>query len=554
MKRFVYAALLLLLMASVVTVQPAVHAQSSPEAVATSQYIINRYGYVVANESVTLINRSNSTETTPSLAIGLGNLSEDVVSYNTTGSGYGSVALSGDSFAIAGGEPIAAVTNETFEVRALLDNVVSTASNGTLQVQVLIHPSANMTFLNLHEVVEMPEVTAFASSPTGLTASTVGNKTTYSAVVDNVTLTAATTQLKSIKQASGQDFHPLVVYQAKRTISVGSNMEPEVTDQITFGNMGTTSLSWLFVSPLVPDGTKVTIIPPPVPHLLNPATFQLDNYGIDLANTKAVAAAVNPGENFTIEYSYPLPQQYYTASGGVVSIDIPSAPPIQAFIDSYVVQLSLPTGYRVVSAPPAASTDLAPDLWVAGSVKMSYSLNAGWGLSSGIPAASAVFVLLLIGLFAVRTSTSEEEEAEEESSTESASAMIKAFEDKTALINSIWPEVAAADVSDLNKAYFDEIRGRLDTFRSRALQRLNEVRQKSTTQKFFELLNQMHTTEREVDRASKDKLNLYEQYYTRRMRKEVFERLLPQYSKRLEKALNELSDELHQVQREAKLL
>jgi len=83
---------------------------------------------------------------------------------------------------------------------------------------------------------------------------------------------------------------------------------------------------------------------------------------------------------------------------------------------------------------------------------------------------------------------------------------------------------------------------------------LNEVKQKSTSQRFYEVVNQIHQTEREVDRAAKDKLNLYQQYYTRQMRKEVFDRLLPQYTKRLERALNQLSDELHTVQREAKLL
>jgi hypothetical protein len=201
---------------------------------------------------------------------------------------------------------------------------------------------------------------------------------------------------------------------------------------------------------------------------------------------------------------------------------------------------------------PFSNVDPAP--WETGSFKMTYGLSVGWAVDQGIPTASLIFVLLLVGLFVSRTSMTQEEETEEESSTERASAMIKAFDEKTSLINGLWPDIAAANPSELNKAYFDETRVRLDTFRSRALQRLNEVRQKSTTQKFFDLLNQIHTTEREVDRATKDKLNLYEQYYTKRMRKEVFDRLLPQYSRRLERALNQLSDELHVVQREAKLL
>jgi len=49
-------------------------------------------------------------------------------------------------------------------------------------------------------------------------------------------------------------------------------------------------------------------------------------------------------------------------------------------------------------------------------------------------------------------------------------------------------------------------------------------------------------------------LNLYEQYYTRRMRQETFEKLLPSYRKRLESALNQLSDQLNLTQREAKML
>jgi hypothetical protein len=263
---------------------------------------------------------------------------------------------------------------------------------------------------------------------------------------------------------------------------------------------------------------------------------------------------VSPNTNYTLVYQYPLPQKYFSTSGNQITLDLPTTSPIAAFVSSYVVGFSLPVSVKVVQGPPSTFSNVEPAPWEAGSFTMAYSLSPGWAVNQGIPAASAIFVLLLIGLYVSRTKMTEEEETEEESSTERASAMIKAFDEKTSLINELWPEVAAADPNELNKEYFDELRERLDTFRDRALQRLNEIKQKSTTQKFFDLLNQIYTTEREVDKATNDKLNLYEQYYTRRMRKEVFDRLLPQYSKRLERALNQLSDELHTVQREAKLL
>jgi len=197
-------------------------------------------------------------------------------------------------------------------------------------------------------------------------------------------------------------------------------------------------------------------------------------------------------------------------------------------------------------------TDVEP--FQAGTASLSYSLSVGWALGDGVPAASSLFVVLLIGLFVARTRMAPAEEEEEETATERSTDMVKAFEEKTSLINGMFEEIPKADPSRLGKVYFDELRGRLDTFRSRALQRLNEVKQKSATQKFFDLLGQIHETEREVDRAAKDLLNLYEQFYTKRMRQEVFERLLPNYKRRLEKALDKLSDELNTAQRESKLL
>jgi len=555
LRRLVYAALLIVLLGSVVSVPQAVHAQVNPRVQVTSQYTLNRYGYALVNETVKFSNNGTAAVSVPDFTIGLGNLSSKVVSYDLTGSGFELGTATDGLYTVLGGQSLAPGSSTTFVLKTLLNGEVTKASNGSLEVQVLIRPSMNLTVSSLSESVIMPAYTQFGKAPTGLTAATTGNITTYSANATNFEAPTAVTQLKAVDQAAAQDFHPLVVYLAERTIAVGSNLEPVVTDKILFENLGTTNLTYLYVSPLISASGKVTVIPQAVPHLLNPASnLLLGDDAIDLASSEAVGYSLSPNVNFTIVYQYPLPQKYFNSSGGQITLDLPAAAPIAAFINSYVVQFSLPVGFKVIQGPPPVSTDVEPVSWHAGSFTMSYGISVGWALGDGIPTASGIFALVLIGLFVTRSTLTEEEETEEESSTERASAMIKAFDDKTSLINGTWPEVAAADPNELNKAYFDEVRGRLDTFRNRALQRLNEVKQKSTTQKFFDLLNQIHTTEREVDKASRDKLNLYEQYYTRRMRKEVFDRLLPQYTKRLEKALNELSDELHVVQREAKLL
>jgi len=554
LKRLLYAALFILLLASIVPVQPVAHAQTRPHVRVTSQYILDRYGFATLNETVTFTANGTATVEVPDISVGFGNLSSKVVSYNLTGIGFKLGVETGGTYTVIGGQSLGAGHNTTFMFRALLNNVVSTTVNGTQLVNVLIRPSMNVTVGSLREAVLMPASTQFRTPPTGLAPPVAGTNATYSVTLKNVAPQSAVTQVKAIKASAEQDFNPLVVYRAVRTISVDSNMNPIVTDMISFENLGTTSLTTLHVSPLTSASGTVTILPPAVPHLLNPATVVLDNYGITLASTSAIGEPVSANENFTLTFQYPLPHSYYRSSGGQITLNIPKTAPIVAFINSYVVEFSLPAGVKVLQAPPSAFSNVEPAPWATGSITMTYALSVGWALEGGLPGATVIFVLLLIGLFVSRTTITEEEETEEESSTERASAMIKAFDDKTSLINGIWPEVASADPNELDRAYFDELRGRLDAFRTRALQRLNEVKQKSTTQKFFDLLNQIHTTEREVDRAAKDKLNLYEQYYTRRMRKDVYDRLLPQYTKRLEKALNELSDELHVVQREAKLL
>jgi hypothetical protein len=554
MRRSVSVALLLLLLAAVVVPTPfAVHAQGVPKVSVNSQYTLERYGSAVVNETVRFTNNESSSVAIPPITIGFGNLSSMVVASNLTGSGFQITASDsrGGPFTVGGGQSLAAGSTAEFNLKVLLNGVVSNAKNGSLMVELLSRPSLDVGVGTLLNVVRMPGSTQFNTAPPSFAEFNSGVNITYYWSQKNPAPAEALVAVKPIHKSASQDFFPLVVYSASRTISVGPGGDPIVTDSLTLKNLGTNALSTLTVAPLTAANARVTVIPAQEPRLLNPTIVALNAYGLDLTAVGS-GSSVAAGGNISITYQYPLLSTYYTVSGGQVTVNLPNSPPIATFVESYSIGVSIPAGVKLVSNPSQTILNVNP--WLGGKTEMSYELSVAWPVAAGIPAASAVFVILLLGLFASRTTMTEEEETEEESSTELASDMIKAFEEKTSLINGLWPEIASADPNELSKEYFDELRARLDSFRGRALQRLNEVKQKSTSQKFFELLNQIHTTEREVERAAKDKLNLYEQFYMRRMRKEVFDRLLPQYTKRLEKALNQLSDELHVVQREAKLL
>ncbi len=548
-----YAVLVLVLLTVIlVPTLTAVHAQSNPVVDVNSRFELNKYGYAIASETVTFTNDQTTAVAVPDVQIGFGSLGPFIVSVNMTGAQLENTTSVG-TYLVRGGQSLPAGGSSSFTIGILMNGIVTHPANGSLQVIILTQPYVSLTLAHLASVIQMPTSTQFAQAPTGFGTTTSSGNVTYTRSQTNVTALAALTPLATVKASSAANFYPLEVYYATRVITVGSQGNPVVTDTLSFQNLGNNALQILTISPLTSASGSVTVIPASVPPLLNPVKVSLTNDGITLSKYSSLLA-VQPDANYTIAYQYPLSQQYYSTSGSAVTLNIPEQPPIPAFVHTYSISLSVSPGVSAVQGRPTGLVLKEESPLKTGTLTMAYSLSVGWALDSGVPAASVLFVVLLLGLFVSRATMTEEEETEEESATERASAMIKAFEEKTSLINQMLVDIPNTDPNERDKAYFDELRSRLDAYRSRALQRLNEVKQKSTTQKFFDLLNQLHTTEREVDRASKDALNLYEQYYTNRMRKEVFDRLSPSYRKRLEKALNQLSEELHVAQREAKLL
>ncbi len=554
MNRLRSAAVVFLLLAALLPALSAVHGQGAPQVSVNSQYVVNRYGYGIINETVKLVNNGSAPVQVPDMQFGFGPITSTITDFNVTGSGYSVTQSTGSQGPVytvtGGGTSIGPNGNSSFSFKALVNGIV-TPQNGTLSVLLLTRPYLSFGANSVKMLIKMPASTQFKTTPPDYKLTFTGTNVTYSRILTSTSPQPALTQSSLVLESGNQDLHPLVVYSTSRQFTISSVGEPEVMDMISLRNLGTTQLQTLTVSPLTSVNARIRIIPPSTPPLLVPANVLLSNRGIDLTNT-AVGLPVDPGANLTIAYQYPLAQKYYTVSGGQVTIQAPLTPPLAAFVNSYSIGLSLPPGVSAAQGKTQVYSHVEP--FKSGTAELSYGLSVGWALDSGVPIASFLFVVALLGLFAARTGLAPEEEKEEESATERASDMIKAVEEKTSLINGLFEEIPRVDANALNKVYFDELRGRLDTFRSRALRMLNEVKQKSTTQKFFDLLGQVHETEREIDRAAKDMLNLYEQFYTRRMRQEVFDRLLPNYKKRLERALNQLSDELNTAQREAKLL
>jgi hypothetical protein len=426
---------------------------------------------------------------------------------------------------------------------------IANVTNNALTISILRNPYTNFVVDNLKITIRMPSSTFLSPVPTGFASGTAGGLPTYTNTTTPSKPLSTSAIVATVQQQSTMGFHPLHVFAAIRTITASSNGTPEVQDFLSLKNVGTLGIPSLRLS-LLTTGAGVTVIPSGVPPLLNPTLATLNNGEIDL--TKApFQAPIAAGTNFTATIRYDLQSSDFSTSGGQVSVSIPRTPPIAAPVDSYTLTMSLPNGLRATQAQTVVVQEASP--LTHGTANFGYSITLGWASDRAIPAVSVIFFAALVGLL-ISAEKTEETEEEEVGMSEHASDMVKAFEAKTDLINSMFDQIQNEDRTNLNKAHFDDLRSRLDTFRSRALQRLNEAKQKSATKKFLDLLNQLHDAEREVDRASKDMLNLYEQYYMKRMREETFQKLQPNYKKRLGGAVNHLSDLLNVAQREAKLV
>lgn len=532
--------------------------QGGPVVTVTNQYIVNRYGYAVMNETVKYNNSGSSPVQIPTLQLGVPqNISSRFVgNYSLVGEGYSlstSTNSTGLLFSVSSQNTLQPKAVSSFSLEAVIGDI-SVKINSSSAILVLEYPSLNLQVNTFNALIQMPTSTSISPLPPGWTSNqSSASRTTYKRTFASFSPANPHAILGTLQSSASMDFHPIHVYRASRIVTAASNGSPQVQDSITLKNSGSSDLGSLRLATLN-SSTRVTILPSMSPPLLNPTSLALSNGVIDL--TRSPFVAVPSGRNFTLTVAYALPPKSYTVSGGSVRVDLPLSPPIAAPVDAFTLSMSLPNGLRATQAQPRVVQNATPI--TSGRQTFVYSLTLGWASDRAIPAASVIFVAALVAFFvSVERQEGEEAEGEEKEGggiTGDIPDMIKAFEEKVDLVNTILRDVPKEDPNNLNKAYFVDLRSRVDTFRSRALQRLNDVKQKSTAQRFSEQLTRIHDVEREVDRATRDILNLYEQYYMKRMRQETFEKLLPSYRKRLEAALNQLSDQLNLAQREAKML
>ena len=516
----------------------------------THYYVLNALGYGVLNDSFTFTNNGTSSVQIPTLQVGL----PHKVSART----LGLVLSPADQFSLAqsqsGGNTSVTITpdqptlNAGANVTVALEGVVSNVVNGTAQgfggsgpFLVMLSPSLNVNVTTLNSIVSIPDGGQFLSIEPGFQSAANGN-----AITEKLTaVRPGANEVYLSFNATQALFTPVTVYHLVRTIVPSANGSPTVEDQFSIHSLANYSIAQIHLNLLNPGVKSVTEIPSTTVPLVNPLVVTLSSGDVTFQSSN-IGAPLLADSNLTLTFSYPMPSSLVSVSGNTVKVTVPYKPFLGAAVSNYTIALAsakgvTPSGQTVVHQ---AVTPLT-----AGSVVFTYTVSVGWAPDQALPAGLLVFAVAF-AMFAIqRPSQGEEEEVK---SIRKTSDVLRAFDEKTGLEATYLQQFASATKGSISKTEFDRMRNEVSELRSRAIQRLNEMKNVLGSGRQFDALTRVAEAEKEEDRAFRDLLNLYMQYHGNRMNEETFKRLQPNYRKRVDSAINRLSDLLHEMKTEEK--
>ncbi len=519
-------------------------------------YTINSYGFGVLNDSITFRNNGTSSVQIPTLQVGL----PSKIASRTSGlvlSPSGQFSLSESqsngnaTVTITPNQPtLAAGANFTVALKGLVQNIVNYTGgvytiNDSAPLLVLFRPSLNVNVTLMNSTINFPSRTSLAAIPKGFTISATNESYT---MTQTAVRPVADEGYVNFTAASETTFTPISVNSLVRTIVPAANGTPMVEDQFSIHNFANYDLASIHLNLLSASLESVTVIADTEPPLINPQVVTLSSGVLNFANAN-IGSPLLPNSNITLTLSYPLPSTLMTVTGTSVKLQIPYAPIVGAPTANDSTILAVAKG--VAPSGPTSVLDTAVTPLTTGNVQFTYSVSFGWAADQAIPAGIFIFAVGF-AMFAIQRPQTEEEGEKEEKGGHRVADVLNAFEEKMGLETQYMNELASASKGAISKSEFERMRNEVSELRARAIQRLNQMKQVLGSGRQYDLLTRVAEAEKDEDRAFRDLLNLYLQYHGNRMNEETFKRLQPIHRKRVDAAINRLSDLLHETQTEEK--
>lgn len=509
------------------------------------------YGQFLVNE--TLVVSANTTQPLSSVTFGFpGNYSGNMYS---TSAGYyiGSTRYSSTLST--------QVQNNTLLVSLSLPTEIPAASSANVSlgfyilntykplgvtiylVPMLFYPSVSVPVENISSKLQFPyQTTTPTSNPFGFTT-TVGGAPliedwTYSS--NNVTATQprwAEVQMNSSQTDTGYiDFQSI-----QRTISIDASGNAIVQDILTLKNLGLNTLTNLQFNFLT-NSTAITVEPSSEPPLSNAQTMTLSGGEMNFATP--INRQVEPNDAVSLIMQYNLGSQYWNYSGGVYNVKIPTTAPVNALVDKFSIGYNIPTDYVVLNNP--VSLSYSNTVGGQGNGFLSYRRGVGSAFGFALPAGGLLFIAVFLGVLVMRPKNESEEDVEA-----TIDSMVKAVEEKVSGTNDILSELKGKG-EGITRNDLLAARSRIEELRSKTAGRFASLKSRlgQTSVEAQATMNNLTSTDKELDRAVKDLLNNYDQFISKKMRADTLAKVQQNTERRIQHLANSLLDTLHDLNRE----
>jgi hypothetical protein len=308
-RAFLLMGLVALLLLSAAPLAPG-QTPGKPAITVSSQYIVGGYGFGVVNETVSFNNTGSSAVQIPSFSLGF--------PHSLASRFVGSVAIFGTGFTVSnstqgGNQTFTAASSQSlqpgatasFSIKGLLKSVVARINGSVTHVFVLHYPSLNMQADVLKSTIQIPSAASLSPVPTGYTAGASAVGAVYKNTFSNLGPTSSLVSTPTVVQGATPSFVPLRVYSAHRTISVNSVGTPQVEDDLTLKNNGTSPINTIRLSLLDNTVNKALVVSKGVPPLLNPTQIDVTGGFVNLQQ-KPFLQSLAAGANLSLSIVYNL--------------------------------------------------------------------------------------------------------------------------------------------------------------------------------------------------------------------------------------------------------
>ena len=510
------------------------------------QMFVSEYGFILVNDTISIKNDFESPATLPLINITYpqdlyNKIVPQVISPNDFNFDINYTRLTiypPQGYVIQPNESVT-ISVKFYLVKTFsLVSVEETELNYSASIPLV--PALNLPIKQVNSSLSLPPLIIFASQPEKFKE--IVDKRAIHTLIGNFSNVAqgfSRTEKVTISTLENIYFALLEFTEAKRELILSSLGNIMVRDTITMINYDNRNISKLKPSLLTNDFKSILIIPP----LTNPFSNPLSDANIGQVD---LGTNLTKGERYTVTLEYPINSlDFVKAKDGLFELSLPLKTPIDGVVYDYTVKVTHPEGFFAYSKTEESKVNASP---LDGEQKIDFRLGLAWASKDIMPVASFIFIAVLAAFIIGKPFI----KGELKEIVIRAREYIESFEEKITATKELIDLYKKRQLNQISKIEFKTTRQLLEERRSKATIKINELRPKliSLQPSIQEPLSEIGDLHRDYDRAVKELINLYEQLFTKKVKVEAFDRLLPIHQRRVDDARESLLNSIDTLRRE----